>query len=143
MITLVGNLMLEGAVLLKRPFTPGPLTVVLRGAYDSVGGYDEEHAYHEDVDFGLRLYKQGIHIAILKETLFVWSMRRLRQQGTMRVIQQYLRSALPVLFLSKTFKYMPGYVMGGQQYAGKKIKQKSTTRKYERMFKNFLKDLFA
>jgi glycosyltransferase involved in cell wall biosynthesis len=140
---LFGNLMLEASILFKRPLSPGPLTVVLRGAYDSVGGYDEEHAFHEDMDFGLRLFKQGIRLSILKETLFVLSFRRLRQEGMMKVIQQYIKSALPVLFFKTTFKNMPGYIMGGQLYGKKKTPKKSTLRKYEQKLNKLMKELFA
>jgi glycosyltransferase involved in cell wall biosynthesis len=140
---LFGNLMLEASILLKRPLSPGPLTIVLRGAYDSVGGYDEEHAFHEDMDFGLRLFKQGIKLSILKETLFVLSFRRMRQQGTMKVMQQYIKSALPVLFFKTTFKNMPGYIMGGQLYGRKKAPKKSTLRKYEQKLNKLMKELFA
>jgi glycosyltransferase involved in cell wall biosynthesis len=140
---LLGNLMLESAVLIKRPLSPGPLTVVLRGAYDSVGGYDEEHAFHEDMDFGLRLFKQGIRVAIIKETLFIMSFRRMRKQGTLRVIQQYIKSAFPVLLLNKTFKTMPGYIMGGQEYALKRGKQKPNVRAFEKKLRKFMKELFA
>lgn len=141
--TLFGNLMLEASILLKRPLSPGPLTIVLRGAYDSVGGYDEEHAFHEDMDFGLRLFKQGIRLSILTETLFIMSFRRMRQQGTMKVMQQYIKSALPVLFFKTTFKNMPGYIMGGQMYGKKKVPKKSTLRKYEQKLNKLMKELFA
>jgi GT2 family glycosyltransferase len=140
---LFGNLMLETSILIKRPLSPGPLTIVLRGAYDSVGGYDEEHAFHEDMDFGLRLFKQGIRLAICAETLYVLSFRRLRQQGTMKVIQQYVKSALPVLFFNTTFKNMPGYIMGGQLYGKKTPPKKSTLRKYEQKLNKLMKELFA
>jgi len=142
-IALINNLLEEGSVLVKRPFSPGALTVVLRGAYDSVGGYDEEHAFNEDVDFGLRLYKMGITISIIKETLYVWSLRRLRKQGTSKVILQYIKAALPVFFFSKPFKNMPGYIMGGQLYGKKKAPKKSVLRKYEQKLNKLMKELFA
>jgi glycosyltransferase involved in cell wall biosynthesis len=142
--SLVGNLMLEGSILLNKPLSPGPLTVVLRGAYDSVGGYDEEHAFHEDMDFGLRLHKQGIRLSILTETLFVMSFRRFRKQGKLKVFQQYFKSAFPVLLLNKTFKSMPGYIMGGQEYdEKKKSPRRSDIRVFEKKFRKLMKELFG
>jgi GT2 family glycosyltransferase len=140
---LLANLMLETGILIKRPLSPGPLTVVLRDAYDSVGGYDEAHNFHEDMDFSLRLFKQDIKITVCAESLYVWSMRRLRQQGTLKVIQQYLKSAVPVLFFNTTFKNMPGYIMGGQMYGKKTPPKKSTLRKYEQKLNKLMKELFA
>ncbi len=143
MLTALSNLILEASIRFRRPMSPGPLTLVTHRAYDLIGGYDEEHAYHEDVDFGLRLRKAGISLAILKETLCVWSLRRMRKQGTMKVLQQYIQSALPVLFLNTTFKQMPGYVMGGHVYDKKRKQLKQTVlNKYELKLKKLMKDLF-
>ena len=120
--TLLANIMNEVAILLKRPFTPGPLTIVTKSAFELVGGYDESRQFHEDVDFGMRLYERaGITVQILRETLCILSLRRLRREGTLKVIQQYALAALPVLFLKRSFRSMPGgYVMGGQLYGKKK-----------------------
>jgi len=144
MFTLLGNMTIEGSVMFHRPMAPGPLTMVLKSAYEAVGGYDEAHAYHEDVDFGLRLAQKGITLDILRETLFVWSLRRIRNEGAFRVVQQYIRSALPVLFFNKTMKYMPGYIMGGHLYNGKKRKplKKSVLTRYEVKLRELMKELF-
>lgn len=139
-MTLFMNVYIEASLIFKRPLAPGPLTIVRRDAYDQVGGYDEEHAFHEDVDFGLRLYKKGISLQILRETLSVWSLRRFRKQGILKVLNQYIIGVLPVIFLNKSLKTMPGYIMGGHLY-GKK--QQSALKKYEKKFRALLKELFA
>lgn len=144
MFTLLGNMTVEGSILFHRPMAPGPLTLVLKSAYESVGGYDEEHAYHEDVDFGLRLAKKGITPDVLRETLCVWSLRRIRKEGAFKVVQQYIRSALPVLFLNKTMKYMPGYIMGGQLYGkDRKPIRRPVLKQFELKLKNLMKEFFG
>jgi glycosyltransferase involved in cell wall biosynthesis len=144
MFTAFGNLVLEGSIRFKRPMSPGPLTIVTREAYEKVSGYDEEHKFNEDMDFGLRLHKAGISISIIKETLCVWSLRRMRHQGTLKVLQQFIQSALPILFLNTTFKYMPGYVMGGQVYEKKRKQLKrSVLKEYEVKLKKLMKELFG
>jgi glycosyltransferase involved in cell wall biosynthesis len=142
LLTLFGNITLEASIMFKKPLSPGPLTLVSKRAYEKIGGYDEEHAFHEDMDFGMRLHKIGIRLHILKETLYIWSMRRMRQQGTLKVLQQYAKAAMPVLFFNKTYKHMPGYIMGGQLY--KKKQPKLTVLKtYEAKLKNLMQELFA
>lgn len=141
--TLFGNVYLEATLIFKKPLTPGPLTIVRRDAFSDVGGYDEEHAYNEDVDFGLRLYKAGIHLDILRETLCVLSLRRFRKEGTLKVLNQYILSLFPIFLFNRSMKRMPGYVMGGQLYGKKKKLKRSTLKDYESKLKSFMKELFA
>jgi len=140
--TLFWNIVLEASLIFKRPLPPGPLTVVRRDAYEHVGGYDETHAFHEDVDFGLRLSKMNVRLDVLRESLCVWSFRRFRKQGTLKVINQYILSILPVLFFNTSLKSMPGYIMGGHPYATPKKKfKKSAFRRLNAAVTKFMKDL--
>ncbi len=138
-IALLGNLMLEVGVSLHKPLPTGPLTVVTRQAFTEAKGYNESHAFNEDVDFSLRILKAGFRQHIIPETLYVWSLRRLRKHGTAKVLQQFILAAFPVLLFNRPMKHMPGYVMGGQLY-GKK--QQSVLKKYEKKFRALLKELF-
>lgn len=140
---LIANILLEWSIQFHRPLAPGPLTIVHRSAYDLVRGYDEEHAFQEDMDFSLRLYKAGMPLHILRETLCVLSLRRLRQQGAFKVLAQYVRATIPVLVFSKTYKKLQGYRMGGHLYrADKKPIKQSMLRRYERKIKRLIKELF-
>lgn len=140
--SLVANIYLEAALLLKKPLTPGPLTIVHSEAFTDVGGYDEDHHYNEDADFGLRLHKSGTTLMILREVLYIWSLRRIRKEGTLKVLNQYVISALPILLFNRSLKRMPGYIMGGQLY-GKRRVRRSVLRVYERKLKALMKELFA
>jgi glycosyltransferase involved in cell wall biosynthesis len=142
LLTAFGNLTIEASLSLKRPFSPGPLTMVTKRAFDLVGGYDEEHHYHEDMDFSMRLFKAGIMISLVRETLYIWSLRRMRKQGTLRVISQYIQSALPILFFNTTLKQMPDYIMGGQLYSEKKKVRPTTLKSYEEKLKKIVKEIF-
>lgn len=143
MYTLLGNLSVELMIFFKRPFPLGPLACFRRDVFEGVGGYDETHQYHEDVDLGLRLRKKGVPFSLLRETLFVWSLRRFRKEGTLKVMQQYLLSVLPVLLFGRAVKSMPGYIMGGQNYINKKKKlNTSVLKKLEQSINTFTKELF-
>ena len=142
MYTLFGDLFIESMVFFKRPFPQGPLACFRRTIFTMIGGYDETHRYHEDVDLGLRLRKNGIPFSILRETLFVWSMRRFRREGTLKVMQQYVLSILPVIFFSRTVKNMPGYIMGGQIPVKKNKLNKSVFKRLERTINTFMKEVF-
>lgn len=123
LLTLFYSFILEGSLVIKRHFTPGPLTIVKRSAFEAIGGYDVSHEYNEDMDLGLRLHKAGYQLMILRETLFIWSLRRFRREGTLKILNQYLFSALVVLLRNKPLKRLPGYVMGGQMYEKKQPRE--------------------
>lgn len=141
--TLFGNVYVEATLIFKKPLTPGPLTIVRRDAFHEVGGYDEDHAFHEDVDFGQRLKAAGIPLYVLRETLFIWSLRRFRKEGTLKVLNQYVISLFPIILFNRSMKKMPGYIMGGQLYGKKKPLKKSALKKYESKLQSFMKELFA
>jgi glycosyltransferase involved in cell wall biosynthesis len=143
-LTLLTNVFWEATVLLKRPVAPGPLTVVRNDLFHDVGGYDESHAFNEDVDLGLRLAKNGAILSMIRETLYVWSMRRIRRESKMKIANQYVMSLLPILLFKRPFKHMPGYIMGGHMY-GKKHKKvtKITIRQYEQRLKLLMRELFS
>lgn len=144
MFTLLSNLVVESSLFFKRPYPPGPLAVIRHDIFNRVGGYDETHRYHEDIDLGLRLRKDGVPFSVLRETLYIWSLRRFRHEGTLKVMQQYVVSILPVIFLRRAFKAIPGYVMGGHLY-GKKYRmvKQSVLTQYERKLKKYMKDVFG
>lgn len=143
LFTLVTNITLEMSLVVKRQLTPGPLTIVSRRAFDTVLGYDENHAFNEDVDFGLRLGKAGFTLSILRETLCVYSLRRFRKQGKLKVIQQYVTAGLVALFTNSALKKMPGYIMGGHLYGNPKRKTRSVLKKYQQRFRKLSKELFT
>jgi glycosyltransferase involved in cell wall biosynthesis len=141
-IALIANLMFEVALALGKPLPSGPLTGVTREAFKAVKGYSEDREYNEDVDFCFRVRKAGFSIRIIPETLYTWSLRRLRNEGTAKVIQQYILSSLPVLFFNRTVKKFPGYTMGGHLYTKKKrVVKKSVLKQYEATLKRLINEL--
>ncbi|OGG09057.1 hypothetical protein A2154_03425 [Candidatus Gottesmanbacteria bacterium RBG_16_43_7] len=142
LITLLANISIEMSVIIKRPHAPGPLTIIERNAFFSVGGFDENVKYLEDYDLSYRLRKQrGIGLEVLRETLCIWSLRRLRTKGTLRYAQTYAKSALSVI-INKPLRNLPGYIMGGQVYDQKKKPLtepviKSFQEKLRKLYKEF------
>lgn len=140
--TLFYNMTLEGGLLFKRPIAPGPFTAVTKSAFKAIGGYDESLEFGEDQNLSQRLADHGVSLAILRETLYVWSMRRFRVQGRAWSAQVYIRSALRVLFTGKNYRHMPGYIMGGHLYDKKRSVKRSVLRSYETKLKKLLREMF-
>lgn len=141
-IASLSNLTLGISLTMHRPLASGPLTAVTRKAFERVGGYSVSHSFNEDVDFCLRVQKAHFPVGIIPETLYTWSLRRFRNQGTLKVFQQYVVSALPILIFNRPLKKMSGYIMGGQLYDKKKRIPSTTLRRYEKRLRRLLKDLF-
>jgi glycosyltransferase involved in cell wall biosynthesis len=142
-IALLGNLMFEVGLALHKPLPSGPLTAISRRAFESVHGYNEAQTFNEDVDICYRIAKKHFPIKIIPETLYTWSLRRIRHQGTAKVIQQYVLASLPILFFNRPLRKMPGYIMGGQMYKKKKKTIPSTTiRRFDKNLRRLLKDFF-
>lgn len=140
--TLLYNMVLEGGLLFHKQLSPGPFTMVERSAFVDVGGYDETLEFAEDQNLSQRLADHGVPLAIIRETLFIWSMRRFRQQGRVRSAQVYIRSALRVLFTGKNYTHMPGYIMGGHLYGKKKPVKRPVIKEFEKKLKKMMKEVF-
>lgn len=116
LFTLVANSFVEGSIHFHRPIAPGPLSVVRHEVFDRVGGYDESLTFGEDYDFTHRVTDLGIRLDMLRETLYVYSLRRVRRDGKLGFIKLYAKGSLLVLLTKRNFKSVPSYVMGGQLY---------------------------
>jgi ribosomal protein L10 len=97
------------------------LAVVRREVFERVGGYDESLTFGEDYDFTQRVTQQGLELQILRETLYVFSLRRVRKEGKLRFMSVYAKGALLVLFTKKNLQTVPSYVMGGQFFEAEQL----------------------
>ena len=127
LFTLIANLFVEGSIVFKRPIAPGPLAVVRHETFDMVGGYNEALTFGEDYDFTQRIAAHGIKLQIQRETLYVYSLRRIRKEGKLRFIRLYARASLLVLLTRRNLKNVPSYVMGGHLYETNKTHKKQTS----------------
>ncbi len=100
----------------QRPIAPGPLTVVRRELFERVNGYNETLTFGEDYDFTYRVTQLGVSLQILRETLYVLSLRRVRKVGKLKFMSLYAKGALLVLLTKKNLKQVPTYEMGGQYF---------------------------
>lgn len=140
---LLGNMLIEGSILVKRQLPPGPLSIMSRTAFGAVGGYDEGHAFNEDWDIGLRLDKAGFKLSMLRETLCSYSLRRFRRQGTLKVLQAYTKATAVALFTKRAASSMGGYIMGGHLYDRKRSIKRSMLKVYDRKLRKFVKEFFS
>jgi glycosyltransferase involved in cell wall biosynthesis len=142
LVTLLTDMFIEAALLLHRPATQGTFIAVAKSAFMSVHGFDERHIFGEDYDLTKRLIQKGNKLQILRETLYVYSLRRLRYQKTLKTLESYARAVFSVLLTNKTPRSMPGYIMGGAPYTEKKDRRQSVTRQFNKKFRAFMREVF-
>jgi glycosyltransferase involved in cell wall biosynthesis len=116
LFTLLTNLFVESSIVFHRPIAPGPLAAVRREVFELVGGYNEALTFGEDYDLTRRIAAQGIALQILRETLYVLSLRRVRKEGKLRFIRLYAKASLLVLLTRRNLDNVPSYIMGGHFY---------------------------
>jgi hypothetical protein len=120
LISLIMNSVVEGSIVVHRSIAPGPLTIVSREVFDLVGGYDESVTFGEDYYLTKTIESHGIVLQILRETLYVMSLRRIRRDGKLPFLLLYTRVSLSVLLKKRSLDRVPSYIMGGNRYATRK-----------------------
>jgi glycosyltransferase involved in cell wall biosynthesis len=79
-------------VLLRRPLTPGSVTVVRRSLHKKVKGYDESIRYNEDFEYAARVFQASPKFKSLRKPYVYFSTRRLERGGWKKVVSTYLRA---------------------------------------------------
>ncbi len=143
LLTLLSVMYVESGKLVKRQIAPGPFAAIRRDIFISSGGYEAGCEYGEDYEYSRRLYEHGIPLDVLRETLYVYSFRRFRKKGTLKMFQTYAKNGLIALITKQAPKTEKGYVMGGHIYTNKKKKSNlSVLNKLEKIINKFTKELF-
>jgi glycosyltransferase involved in cell wall biosynthesis len=141
-LMLISLLFIESGKIVKRQIAPGSFAAIRRDVFELVSGYDESRGYGEDQDISMRLYEAGIPLEFLRETLYIYSLRRFRKQGTLKMVQTYAKNTMIALVTRRAPKEVPGYIMGGQMYQSPKEIKKSALKQYEKRLKSFFQDMF-
>lgn len=143
-LTLMINGALEGSLKMKRPVAFGPFSAIERSVFETVHGYNEHLKWGEDNDISRRIYEAGHMIKIQRETLVVYSLRRFRKEGTLKLMRTYSRAAFQVLLTRKSPTDIPGYIMGGHLYSNKDAKEKQNVlKKFHEQVKKLTAELFT
>lgn len=140
--TLFANMYIEGSILVHRPVSPGTMTIIHKSIFDSIRGYDETVTFAEDYDLTTRVAKAGYPLAILRETLYIYSFRRMRREGKLKFLQTYIKGAFLAIINNNGIRNMPGYIMGGHLYNQQKTVKKSLLRTYEAKLRKLIREFF-
>lgn len=106
------NITIETAFLLNQPAAYGALIGCRRTIFSHIGGFNPKIGFAEDTEFVNRGYKKGHTFGIFHEPRFVYSFRRFRKFGKLKLIQKYAILNLKFLTNQKVDQKKE-YPMGG------------------------------
>ena len=106
------NIMVETASLLNQPAAYGALIGCRKSIFKKTGGFNPEVGFAEDTDFVNRGYHKGYSFGVIHEPHFVYSFRRFRKMGKLKMLQKY--AVLNLKFLTnQKVNQKKEYPMGG------------------------------
>lgn len=107
------NLLAETGYLLGAPGALGAMIGCLRKYFGKIGGFNPEVGFAEDTDFIRQGHKKGYSYSIIHDPRYVYSLRRFRKVGTLKLLQRYAVLNLKYITNQKVDQ-VKEYPMGGE-----------------------------
>jgi len=123
---LVQNAAFEGAARLGKPAAVGACIGCTRLAFETIGGFEESMQFMEDTAFVQEFPSKNLSFAVYREPKYVFSLRRFRKEGTLKIMRVTLRALRAYMMNEKNGGPMKDYPMlGGEYFHTKKTKRKA------------------
>lgn len=113
------NLLIESGLLLGTPGALGAMIGCRRHIFGKIGGFNPEVGFAEDTEFIRQGYKKGYTFSIIHDPRYVYSLRRFRKVGTLKLLQKY--AVLNIKYITnQKVDQKKEYPMGGEYLKGDK-----------------------
>lgn len=107
------NLLIETGLLIGTPGALGAMIGCRRKIFGKIGGFNPEVGFAEDTDFIRNGFKKGYSFSIVHEPRYVYSLRRFRKVGTLKLLQKY--ATLNIKYMTnQKIDQKKEYPMGGK-----------------------------
>lgn len=126
----LGNIMMEVAKLVDKPFSGGWNTIIRSDIFAKLGGYDERFKFAEDHDLVLRASEAGHELAIIRDVKITFCMRRFRHYGYFKAVRTYAMTSIHALINKGIIEEVFEYPMGGHTYKKKHSPKKKFVMKH-------------
>lgn len=126
------NLLTETGLLLGTPGAFGAMIGCRRKIFGKIGGFNPEVGFAEDTEFIRVGYRKGYSFAIIREPRYVYSLRRFRKIGKLKLIQKYAILNLKYITNQKVDQKKE-YPMGGE-YLNKADAAPEFFKKFQSLF---------
>ena len=121
------NLVFEAGKKLDRPLMFGACIGCKRTVFSSLHGFSEKLGFMEDIQFARKAVHAGYSLEVFKEPTVMYSLRRLRKEGTLKIIHEQLPIWIKMLkskHISNTVGEYP--MLGGTYFDQDDSRQKKT-----------------
>jgi glycosyltransferase involved in cell wall biosynthesis len=112
----IANKVMQLLTLTPKQFACGAYLIVSRDKFFLIGGFREDLLMSEDHDLTIRLRKIGCRVKILPHEMVTFSLRRLKNEGILRVAYKYTYATLYSIFAGPMTKKVFSYETGGQAH---------------------------
>ena len=121
---LIQNAAFEGAARLNKPAAVGACLGCTRESFERIGGFDEAMHFMEDTAFSQQFPLHGLSFTVYREPKYIFSLRRFRKEGTMKIMRVTLGAVGAYLRNEKKDGQLKDYPMLGGEYFNKTPKKK-------------------
>lgn len=118
-ITTLINIMIETAETLDTGTALGAMIGCKSKYFQKIHGFDIKIKFAEDGDFVRRVIKAGGNFKVFRTPIFIWSFRRFKKEGTLKVLRKYALLHLREITSIGTVTEKD-YPMGGHLYNNNK-----------------------
>lgn len=118
----VNNAIIEFFNLIGKPFACGADLFISRKVFHKIKGFRTDLTMSEDHDLVMRAYLQGYKLYILQSPRLVFSLRRLRHEGFIKVLLKYFIAETYFIIKGPVTRKLYNYHMGGQAHR-QRVKQ--------------------
>ncbi len=124
----VQNLVIEGGAQLGIPYAIGASLGLRKETFKKLSGFDSAIHFAEDTEIVRRAVKEKYHFSLFKDPQYVFSTRRYRKEGTLRLVAKLIPAFITslVTFESEAPNITNIYPMNGGSYY-KKMKRPTKT----------------
>ena len=108
------NKLIEFSQNFNKPFSAGPAMIWERKTFLTIGGFD--NIFGEDHYIIRKAHNWGIRPKFLSSLKVLFSLRRMKREGRLRLLYKVLYSHIYLLFNEKMKKKLINYELGGHLY---------------------------
>lgn len=130
LVTSVQNLVIDGGAQLGIPYAIGASLGLRKDTFQKLGGFDPTIRFAEDTEIVRRAVKTAYLFSLFKDPQYVFSTRRYRKEGTLRLVSRLIPTFIASLMSIETeaSNISTIYPMNGGSYYRKKKRITKTLR---------------
>lgn len=126
------NMLTEAGLRVGTPGALGAMIGCRRSIFGKIGGFNPEVAFAEDTEFIRQGYRKGYSFSVIHEPRYVYSLRRFRKIGTLKLLQKYAVLNLKMMTNQKVDQKKE-YPMGGEY-----LEKEETTSEFFKKLKSVI-----